>query len=385
MLKHLSLSYIPALTGLRAWAFGLVLLDHWVPFFHHVLMAGNGGVSLFLVLSGFLISRLLIASKLTPTPFRHYLLQFYRRRLQRIVPLYFITLLVLLLVGNEVVRKQWIYFFTFTANHYLINHPNSLLDHFWSLSAEEQLYLFIPLLIWLCPLQHLPLLAFLLIGCSCLFRGVAYFWKGEPTWWAFSYESVLGCLDCYGIGLFVAYSHLIKPRWASQFFSSPLLLRVLFLGWLTVLLLGIYWEVCGLGDYCNPGTAISVRLAVSIFSGYLIGYCHHRLGRWGKLLLLNPIFQYLGSISYGLYIIHNLLYNAHMSNTYTTRYAWRVIEQFIFQDNGVVNSQHHSLELLFYLLLTICLATISWYLIEKPIYKRKDRTSKQSIVLAQLK
>ena len=382
MHKHLTLRHIPALTGLRAWAFGLVLLDHWVPIFHHVLMAGNGGVSLFLVLSGFLISRLLIESKLTNTSFNDYLLHFYRRRAQRIFPLYFLTLLILLLAGNDVVRQKWVYFFTFTANYYLINNPNSLLDHFWSLSAEEQLYIFIPLLIWLCPLNRLPVLALLLISCSCVFRGGAYYWKGEPSWWPFSYESVLGCLDCYGIGLLVAYLQLIKPQWASQFFSSALVLRTLFLLWLTVLLLGIYWEVHGFGAYCNPVTAVSVRLAVALFGGYLIGYCHQSLGRWGGYLLLNPVFQYLGSISYGLYIVHNLIYNAHMSVIYPTRYAWSEIEQLLFSSNSTTIIQHHTLELTFYFLLTVCLASIAWYALEKPLLNRYTTKPKPSLILS---
>lgn len=373
MREYVALKHIPTLTGLRAWAFGLVLLDHWVPFFHHLLMAGNGGVSLFLVLSGFLISRLLIYSKLAHTPFRDYLLHFYRRRAQRIFPLYFLVLFILLLLGNEVVRQKWVCFFTFTANYYLINNPNSLLDHFWSLSAEEQVYIFVPFLIWLCPLNRLPLLALLLVGSSCLFRGTAYFWKGEPTWWTFSYESVLGCLDCYGIGLFVAYAHLIKPQWASQVFASAFVLRILFMTWVTILLLGIYWEVRGFGDYCNPVTAVSVRLSVAVFGGYLIGYCHQSSGNWVKVLLLNPVFQYLGSISYGLYIIHNLIYNAHISVTCPTRRAWRLIESLIFRNNSSITSQHPTLELIFYLLITISLASLSWYGLEKPFLRHQTK------------
>lgn len=370
-----SLPYVPALTGLRAWAFGLVLLDHWVPFFHHLLMTGNGGVSLFLVLSGYLISRGLITAKLKQTPFKSYLLNFFSRRARRIIPLYLSVLLILLITGNEVIRQHWPYFFTFTANYYLIDHPNSLLDHLWSLSAEEQLYVFIPFMIWLCPLQRLTWLALTLIGLSCIFRGLAFFWHTGPHWWAFSYESVLGCLDCYGIGLLVAYLLTEKKDWAYHFFSSARILRLLLMVWGTVLLLGIFWEVNGWGAYSNPATAVCVRLAIAVFGGYLIGYCHSKDRGRGPILLLNPVCQYLGRISYGLYLFHNLIYNTNMSPSAPARRSWGFVERLAFFSNGH-SPVNHQVELGFYFLLTVCLATLSWYFLEKPVldYSLKKRS-----------
>ena len=373
-----SLPYVPALTGLRAWAFGLVLLDHWVPFFHHLLMTGNGGVSLFLVLSGYLISRGLITAKVKQTPFKGYLLHFFRRRVQRIFPLYFFVLFTLLIMNNEVIQQHWPYFFTFTANYYLIDHPNSQLDHLWSLSAEEQLYVVIPFLIWLCPLHRLPLLALILIGASCLFRGTSFFLHPGPQWWAFSYESALGCLDCYGIGLLVAYLLAEKPAWAYQFFSSVRTLRLLLMVWGTVLLLGILWEVTKGGTYSNPATAVCVRLAIAVFGGYLIGYCHSDArGRW-TALLTNPVCQYLGRISYGLYLFHNLIYNDTMPPSATARRSWRLVEGIPFFNLTQSPVSHHQLELSFYLLLTICLATFSWYFLEKPCLTLSSKRRKLS-------
>ncbi len=286
-------------------------------------------------------------------------------------------------MGNEVIHRQWIYFFTFTANYYLIDHPNPLLDHFWSLSAEEQLYLFIPLLIWFFPLRRLPILSYLLITGSCIFRGAAYYWHSGPTWWAFSYESVLCCLDCYGIGLLVAYSQLTKPGWASQFFSSSVVLRALFMTWLSVLMLGIYWEVIGMGTYSNPATAIGVRLAVSVYGGYLIGYCQNTVSKLGKLLLMNPISQFIGRMSYGLYLIHNLIYNSQMSTTHPTRLVWSRFVGFLFPVNRFTS--YRSIELVFYLLLTVGLATLSWILFEKPILNRKSKRINTLLVLIKTK
>ncbi|HWE04793.1 MAG TPA: acyltransferase [Tepidisphaeraceae bacterium] len=98
------LSHLPALDGLRGVAILLVLLHHLfiTANFHHLLSraflsiaaAGWVGVNLFFVLSGFLITRILVASKESP----HYFRNFYARRTLRIFPLYFGVLAIAFLL-----------------------------------------------------------------------------------------------------------------------------------------------------------------------------------------------------------------------------------------------------------------------------------------------
>ena len=149
--------HYPALDGLRGVAIILVLLYHnfnFLPFFNY----GWTGVDLFFVLSGFLITSILLNAVGT----RHYLKNFYARRALRIFPIYLLTVAVVLLLvstTNRFTEQQdyyqlhQVFLWLNMQNWMYINFPvpvdNMLLFHCWSLSLEEQFYLFWPLLVLL--------------------------------------------------------------------------------------------------------------------------------------------------------------------------------------------------------------------------------------------
>ena len=98
---------------------------------------GSLGVQLFFVLSGFLITRLLLLNE--SGDLRHDLGVFYARRTLRIFPLYYLVLLVLLLAGR--LPHPW-YHFLYLHNVWMFLEPHQTpgpTGHFWSLSVEEQL------------------------------------------------------------------------------------------------------------------------------------------------------------------------------------------------------------------------------------------------------
>lgn len=371
------LRYLPALTGLRAWALTLVVLDHWVEGMHDYGMAGNAGVSLFFVLSGFLISRILLEKKERSRVnqpeafFTTFLKPFFIRRAWRIFPIYFLTLYALFILGDPVINHQGLPFFTYTANFFLVSYPVAHLDHLWSLSAEEQMYLLTPVLIWFFPIQQLPKLAIMLIFISLFYRGSSYLLFQENTWWPASYCLLPGCLDGYGIGLLVAWYWRYRPNQSKTFFNSSILLNSLFLAWPTVLLAGLLWQMTGQGLFYSPGMAAGLRVTVSLYGGYLIGYLHKPIGTFGRVLLLNPISQYIGRISYGLYLFHNLIYNIHSPQQFGFRLVWIRVAHMLSVDpsNGFI-------EIGFYSLVTLILASLSWFLLEKPLLdlatKKKD-------------
>ena len=103
---------------------------------------GWAGVDLFFVLSGFLITRLLVESRGADNYFR----VFYARRLLRIFPLYYVSLLVLVLLfrvpGGE---SLWYWLYASNVKATLSGWPSAPLSHFWSLAVEEQYYLVWPL------------------------------------------------------------------------------------------------------------------------------------------------------------------------------------------------------------------------------------------------
>lgn len=167
-------AHIPALDGLRGIAILLVIphnadtFSNSAPWLWPVALvahAGWVGVQLFFVLSGFLITRNLLAARGDP----HYFRSFYARRALRIFPLYFLTLFVALVLLPQLVtyspgalssHQHQVWLWTFTSNWAQpFGAEVSGFSHFWSLAVEEQFYLLWPFvvllaagarLLWIC-------------------------------------------------------------------------------------------------------------------------------------------------------------------------------------------------------------------------------------------
>lgn len=138
-------------TGVRDWTFPLGILAS----------VGWTGVQLFLVLSGFLITGVLLDGRGRPDYFR----AFYARRILRIFPLYFLALIVFLLILPRLVQldpetlasySQQGWLWVFLSNWTQPFHGTvRWFPHFWSLAVEEQFYLVWPLVVALVPARHL--------------------------------------------------------------------------------------------------------------------------------------------------------------------------------------------------------------------------------------
>jgi peptidoglycan/LPS O-acetylase OafA/YrhL len=167
--------HIPALDGVRGLAILMVLALHFVgdtvptntfeAWVTNVCGFGKFGVDLFFVLSGFLITGILIDAKERHGYFRN----FYMRRALRIFPLYYGVLTLVFVVAPAIPWLQSSAFETLRANQawawfYGVNILASIrgafgglpyLDHFWSLAVEEHFYLFWPLVVWFTPRRAL--------------------------------------------------------------------------------------------------------------------------------------------------------------------------------------------------------------------------------------
>ncbi len=147
--------HMPELDVFRGIAIALVLVYHFFYWtsntqpnrianaFTHLTLFGWLGVNLFFVLSGFLISGILMDAKGRPDYFR----SFYARRVRRIIPAYSLCILLLIVLGM-LSLGGFLRAISFTANYNLIPAKSSF-GPFWTLSVEEQFYLFWPLLILL--------------------------------------------------------------------------------------------------------------------------------------------------------------------------------------------------------------------------------------------
>src|SRR5262245_51702744 len=141
------------LDGLRAVAILAVILLH-----AGIWRAGGIGVDLFFVLSGFLITGILLDAKASAPVWRKYLWPFYVRRALRIFPVAFAAMSLFFLVAPifnlwpATAFREQIWFWTYLSNWYsgTRSYASMHLQHFWSLAIEEQFYFVWPLVVWRC-------------------------------------------------------------------------------------------------------------------------------------------------------------------------------------------------------------------------------------------
>ncbi|WP_251140716.1 acyltransferase [Rhodoferax sp. U11-2br] len=177
------------LDGLRGLAVGMVLAWHFIGIpawstdgwlahaIFRVFLIGGAGVDLFFVLSGFLITRIIISRTKSGSSF---LIAFYARRALRILPPYLLLVCAFWVVvwcgvRNNVVNDQvplW-RFLTFTQNFWMAEHASYGPDGIsvtWSVAIEEQYYLFFPLFAILLPRKRLPAFLICMAFASVVWR-----------------------------------------------------------------------------------------------------------------------------------------------------------------------------------------------------------------------
>ncbi|HWD90008.1 MAG TPA: acyltransferase [Mucilaginibacter sp.] len=344
------LKYIPGLDGIRALAAFLVISTHW-PNNMLSLKFGWIGVNIFFVLSGFLITRILLNEK--QNHFKDYISTFYYKRFLRIFPLYYAFLccafvLILLLTflypsllnyqewksAYNATKHDFIYYLTYTYNikinlRYFIHFPDSsnrFFGHLWSLSLEEQFYILFPLLVYFASLKILKRIVIAVIIICPLIRlwGVFYgapmvsdsYWFGELF---YSNTFLQADALCTGAALAIFDIKQAKPyitffitgaAWLGAGIFCFYFLRKT--GYFLVPAKSLGYDFPGFwfGEK-TPYWFINIRpfyqyTLVNILAAALVLPAIN-----GKLLFpkvfANKGVAYLGKISYGIYIFHNPL------------------------------------------------------------------------------
>jgi peptidoglycan/LPS O-acetylase OafA/YrhL len=271
----------PQLDGLRFVAFAGVFVHHVQPAFRF----GALGVPLFFVLSGFLITRILILHE-GPSIGRT-LGAFYARRALRIFPIYYGTLFFCR-AFLYLERPRWHYLFLTNVYVFKIGGFPWLIGHFWTLAVEEQFYLTFPLLILAAPKRY-RFAAVVASFIVCKAATIATYYAAGPRPYLMLLPMsaappiLLGCLT----GL-----------WEIRRGGRPWYL------WLGIALFAAYsgWR---LGPLPFPAGVIYGDVQNLAFALLVLGLWSSS-GRLARALAFKPA-AYLGKISYGLYVYHFIM------------------------------------------------------------------------------
>jgi peptidoglycan/LPS O-acetylase OafA/YrhL len=293
---------IVELDGLRGCACLLVVLGHYFGEVAHgarFLCLEWIGVDLFFCLSGFLIGGILLDNRTSPAYFG----PFYIRRGFRIFPIYYLTVTLVLLAlprlsgAAEPPYAPGLYYGylqNFAMSFSGVEVPHWLMPT-WTLCVEEQFYLLLPVIVYLTPPRWLLRALVLLIASASLFRLILVLNSANklalfmllPTEWDLLFLGVIG-----------AYARRTPALWSRLIAGDRRVLKaIVFSGLAAVPLLAFGDNVLGLRSFDVVG-----RFALGVaLSGLVLLLVS---GSPEGARFRSPVLCFFGSISYGLYLIH---------------------------------------------------------------------------------
>lgn len=300
---------IPSLDGCRAISICLVILSHfcatpqfqafnpWARFIYHF---GPFGVKVFFVISGFLITTLLLNEERKSGTIS--IKMFYVRRAFRIWPVAYAFILVVAVLD----WKNWIslpphnllYAATFTMNHVPDANGSWITGHFWSLAIEEQFYLVWPVIFLFTGRKGRMLSCFLILFFAPLLRTLSFVY--EPGIFAAMQESLLFKGDAIAIGCLLAM--LSKELEGSRVVDRIIHLRGFFV--IPVVSVIMY---ATLKPYPVFYWAIGESVALICIAITIWRVIHVR--DWAFWLLNTKPLTTIGVLSYSLYIWQQLFLN----------------------------------------------------------------------------
>ena len=370
--RSLERGHILALDGLRGVAILLVVFCHFVSNLHlaapgivgiliQLAHAGWAGVDLFFVLSGFLITGILVDARGSP----YYFKAFYARRALRILPAYYGFLLVIFVVlplfnvtvgENAMLARQhqgW-YWLHLTNVMMAIGevpgrgpYPNTL---FWSLAVEEQFYFLWPAIVAFTSQSTLRKVCVAgLVGCIALrvlgtlggMTGLAVsvlpFTRGDTL-----FAGGLLAIEYRRAGL----THLVRPAKVATIASAALLIG----------LLGFYGQL----DYHDAGTAMFGSVAIMLLGASAVVLGTARESVFSRSLR-SGFLRFFGRYSYAIYIVHTAVLAA------LDRYR-----PFAgLPDMGGLFFPAQTAWFLLYAGISTGIAFLSWHLVEKHFLRLK--------------
>lgn len=349
------MKYIKQLDAVRAIAVLLVIISHWIPREYLISRVPTGelGVDIFFVLSGFLITWILLANRekarIENAGRGQVIKNFYIRRSLRIFPIYYFVVLTMLIFSEKTgtsIETSYPYYLTYTSNYYFfdIKGWDGILSHLWSLSVEEQFYILWPSIMLFSGRKLLPYIigGFILIGIGTqvLLRGVGMSNILTPA-----------CFDAFGMGALLSWIIVHNPGWLGKFYRYLKIVAPFAFMLFVISCIQTRWHIFPL-----------IRTINSILALTLITFILYRI-QSGKsirsFILNNKMFIFLGKISYGIYLYHLIL--PYVVSQFAGKYFGINLQQ------GIGLAGYFILNLV----LVVAVSWLSWMLIEKPILSLK--------------
>lgn len=379
-----ALAYMPAIDGLRGLAILMVLFHHFTPavsgthFTKRLLTIGHTGwvgVDLFFVLSGFLITSILLRTKSTPD----YFLNFYARRTLRIFPVYYLTLAAVLLglpvlatvpYVSQVVHtlfgrlvsdlpmmlnsQGWLWLYGTNVKVAIAGERFGLVNHFWSLAVEEHFYLVWPLVVYFCSKDKLKQVCFTLILAAPILRAVLFLAGFDSV---VPYVMTPTRVDSLAIGGLMAVllsekDGILKYR--------PWIAGVAVISALSLAAIAGYHHRLDRDDFVTTFVGYSCLAGVSAWLVLEAGQI--KAGTWPCRIVANPVLASLGRYSYGIYVTHMLF-----SKTFDLMLPWTTLHR-IFGSYAAAIFVHAGVSIL----LSWAIAWVCFHAVEKHFLKLKS-------------
>lgn len=362
-----TLPHIAALDGFRGVAIVLVLWYHCGTVFggparsHGWLSScqsmGFTGVDLFFVLSGFLITCILLNTRER----KGYLMSFYSRRGLRIYPLYFALLTLICLVLTPLFlktriehyaiwREGWPWNWVFLTNFYVAMKGHwvaNITDVSWSVCIEEQFYLVWPLILLLLPTRRMIrwfLLSAIVASILCRWYVVTHY----AAYQLMAYVLPFCRMDAIAVGALVAV-YWTQGEEEVEHKSRPYLATAAVA--MAVVLVGIAGSV----RMTRVGVTFSYTGYAAAYGALLVALLYTGRTWLTRMMECRPL-QYLGTISYGLYLWHLLIADT-LKNEMLNRFENPMIGYLVTSVAMVAGA--------------LVVATLSWRLYEKPMLNLK--------------